>query len=374
MPKVGGPEHTRHLTLGDTASRRAAIRPDVKEFVDKVTESKPLKAAIFPGGERVEFSGVDGTTSLEIARASRKNDTKRLKTLLKNATATVVREAVEEILITRRLDGVRPFPQFQRTARNNTIMKLAGFWLDPPGKPPGQESSSNGDAVSADSLLTHLANEIKSTVLLLDTGKGKRDLLPRESRLIENGAALARAWGYGPGGAHPEGGFEHRTHEPGILKASQAITDPLFRNLERLTEGKGYTSIHPSDRELLVKRAQEYLNYHKGRSVPREARELWKAFLKKDTNTIQRIKDIANYTPPDGGMVSEACLVLVYAARIFLLSAAGQTGRALVFANRAVRQLDPAGGGAAPMEEWADAKHAVGQLDAAGGGAAPMAE
>jgi len=352
MPKVGGTVGGRdstHLDLGHTADPTAGIRIKVAEFVTKLTNGKPLKAAIFDDRKRVEFGAVGDTTSSQIVDASNQKNTELLKTLLENATATVVRKAVEEILIAHRIRRtVRPFAKYLRPENNNIILKHAGFWLDPPGIPPGQRSSRDLDAVLADLLFLHLADQISSDLLRLDTSK--RGLLPRELRLIENGAALARAWGYGPGGAHPEGGFEHRTHKPGILKESQAITDPLFRNLARLTEGTEYKSILPTDGVLLVKKAQKYLDYHKGRGVPLQARQLWEMFLKKDTNTIPRIQAIANYTPPDRSRVSEACLVLVYAARIFLLSAAGQTGRALADAEGAVGQLDAAGGGAAPME------------------------
>ena len=101
------------MDLDHTADRTAGIRSKVAQFVTKLTKGKPLTAAIFPPQERVKFSDDGDTTRGQIVTASNQNNTERLKTLLKNATATVVREAVEEILIAHRIRGTaRPFAKF----------------------------------------------------------------------------------------------------------------------------------------------------------------------------------------------------------------------------------------------------------------------
>ena len=188
------------------------------------------------------------------------------------------------------------------------------------------------------------------------------DELQREqSFLAARAKDLADAWGYRYSGG--EGNYERETHDDAELAKWQCITDTLFRNLRKISDGE---SINETDDLSKFKESLNMLdprgstldpsgNWLKTQGWSRLIK-LYYRFFMKNIETIEWIKELAKYKSngdqtlgDDQYRVSRDCFTIVYAARIFLLVAENTESslrRAREQASYAVTNLENS-----PMEE-----------------------
>lgn len=134
---------------------------------------------------------------------------------------------------------------------------------------------------------------------------------------------LADAWGYSGG----KGNYEAETHDAELAKW-QCITDTLFRNLRKISEGN---PINETDDVAKFKESLIMLDPSGGWLKTQgwsRLIKLYDRFFVQNIETIEWIEEIAKYKPnadqtlwQDQYRVSRDCFTIVYAARIFLLVA-----------------------------------------------------